>query len=47
MGSQHNFGIDFTAWENKVDLKLEYYIKKSEDLLQSNVSIPSSTGFLQ
>ena len=45
MGSQHNFGIDFTAWENKVDLKLEYYIKKSEDLLQSNVSIPSSTGF--
>lgn len=44
-GTQHNMGIDFTAWKNKVDLKLEYYIKRSDDLLQTDVSIPSSTGF--
>jgi len=41
---QYNAGIDFGFFNNRVNLTLDYYHKKTTDLLQ-NVKIPLSTGF--
>lgn len=41
---QYNLGLDFGFEENKVMFNVNYYYKKTNDLLQ-NVSIPSSTGY--
>jgi len=41
---QWNAGIDFGWLNNRLTLTVDYYSKKTRDLLQ-NVQIPSSTGF--
>jgi len=42
--NQYNAGIDMGFLENKISVTVDYYYKKTKDLLQ-NVLIPSSTGF--
>ena len=44
--SQLNAGIDFGWMNNRLQLTIDYYYKKTRDLLQ-NVTIPSSSGFGQ
>ena len=41
---QYNVGLDFGFLKNRIALSVNYYYKKTRDLLQY-VSIPSSTGF--
>lgn len=41
---QYNFGIDVSIFDSRLDLTIEYYHKKTRDLLQ-RVGIPSSSGF--
>jgi TonB-linked SusC/RagA family outer membrane protein len=41
---QYNAGIDFGFLNNRLNLTVDYYFKKTRDLLQ-NVKIPLSTGF--
>jgi TonB-linked SusC/RagA family outer membrane protein len=41
---QYNAGIDFGFLDNKINITVDYYYKKTHDLLQS-VKIPTSTGF--
>ena len=43
---QFNAGIDFGWFENRLQLTVDYYYKKTRDLLQ-NVSMPYSTGYGQ
>lgn len=42
---QYNFGLDFGIFDDRFHLAAEYYIKTTYDLLQQNMSIPSSTGY--
>lgn len=42
--SQWNAGIDFGWFDNRLTFTIDYYYKKTRDLLQ-NVKIPNSTGF--
>ena len=42
--AQYNAGIDFGWMNNRLTLTLDFYCKKTRDLLQE-VKIPSSTGF--
>lgn len=42
--AQENFGMDFGFMDNKLNLTVDLYHKKTRDLLQ-NVQIPNSTGF--
>lgn len=44
--NQFNAGIDFGFLDNRIQFTVDYYYKKTYDLLQ-NVTIPSSTGFSQ
>lgn len=44
--AQFNFGVDFGFFENRLQLTVDYYYKKTRDLLQ-NISIPNSSGFGQ
>ena len=44
--AQFNAGIDFGWMDNRLQLTVDYYYKKTRDLLQ-NVTIPSSSGFSQ
>lgn len=44
--AQFNAGIDFGWLDNRLQLTIDYYYKKTRDLLQ-NVTIPSSSGFSQ
>ena len=44
--AQFNAGIDFGWMDNRLQLTIDYYYKKTRDLLQ-NVTIPSSSGFSQ
>jgi TonB-linked SusC/RagA family outer membrane protein len=44
--AQFNAGIDFGWLDNRLQLTVDYYYKKTRDLLQ-NVTIPSSSGFSQ
>jgi TonB-linked SusC/RagA family outer membrane protein len=39
-----NFGVDLSAFKNRVQLNLDYYINKTNDLL-FNAPVPNSTGF--
>lgn len=41
----YNLGTDISFWKNKVNLTLEYYNKKTSDLLMQNMGIQSSTGY--
>lgn len=40
----YDIGIDLGLWENRVQVTMDYYDKKTNDLLY-NVSIPSISGF--
>lgn len=42
--AQWNAGIDFGFFDNRLNFTIDYYKKKTRDLLQ-NVQIPPSTGF--
>jgi TonB-dependent starch-binding outer membrane protein SusC len=42
--TQMDIGIDFGFFDNRITGELDYYNRKSEDLLL-NVNLPSSTGF--
>lgn len=42
--AQYNAGLDIGFFNNRVNLTVDYYYKKTRDLLQE-VKIPSSTGF--
>lgn len=44
--SQFNAGLDFGWMDNRLQLTIDYYYKKTRDLLQ-NVSMPYSTGYGQ
>ena len=44
--AQVNAGIDFGWFDNRLQLTIDYYYKKTRDLLQM-VTIPSSSGFSQ
>ena len=44
--AQLNAGIDFGWMDNRLQLTIDYYYKKTRDLLQ-NVTIPQSSGFGQ
>ena len=42
--SQYNIGLDMGFLNNRINLTIDYYYKKTRDLLQ-DVKIPNSTGF--
>lgn len=42
---EYNIGFDLGLFRNKLNFTFDYYNKLTKDLLQSNVSTPSSTGF--
>lgn len=44
--NQFNAGIDFGFLDNRLSFTIDYYYKKTKDLLQ-NVTIPASTGYTQ
>lgn len=43
--AQYNIGGDFGFWDNRITGDINYYYKKTSDLLMSGVKIPSSSGF--
>ena len=42
--AQYNFGLDFELIGDRVSGEIDYYIKKTDDLLL-NVNVPATTGF--
>ena len=42
--AQYNFGLDFELVGDRVSGEIDYYIKKTDDLLL-NVNVPATTGF--
>ncbi len=44
--AQFNAGVDFGFFDNRLQFTVDYYYKKTRDLLQ-NVTIPASSGFGQ
>jgi TonB-linked SusC/RagA family outer membrane protein len=42
--SQYNVGLDVNAWKNRITIILDYYNKRTTDLLQPRV-LPSQTGY--
>ncbi len=42
--AQYNFGLDFEMFGDRVSGEIDYYIKKTDDLLL-NVNVPATTGF--
>jgi TonB-linked SusC/RagA family outer membrane protein len=43
--TEYDFGVDLGLLDNKLTITFDYYYKYTSDLLQSSVSIPSSTGY--
>lgn len=43
--AEWNVGADFGFLTGRLNFTMDYYYKYTKDLLQTNVSIPSSTGF--
>ncbi|MBN2767271.1 MAG: SusC/RagA family TonB-linked outer membrane protein [Paludibacteraceae bacterium] len=43
--SSFNYGADIGLWEDKIQLDLNYYHKRTRDLLFPDVALPSSSGF--
>ncbi|MBN8856080.1 MAG: hypothetical protein BGO55_16545 [Sphingobacteriales bacterium 50-39] len=41
---QYDLGLDLGIWKNRVTMTLDFYYKKTHDLLQ-NITIPPTTGF--
>ncbi len=42
--AQYNFGLDFEIFGDRVSGEIDYYIKKTDDLLL-DVNVPATTGF--
>ena len=40
-----NFGLDFGFWDDRINGNVEVYKQKTTDLLMTNRSLPSSSGF--
>ncbi|MGJ1432690.1 SusC/RagA family TonB-linked outer membrane protein [Sphingobacterium spiritivorum] len=40
-------GVDFSLFKNKLNITAEWYHRRTTDLLQKDVELPSSTGFSQ
>lgn len=40
-----NFGFNFIAFSNKLNIDGEYYIRRVEDQFMNNISIPTTSGF--
>jgi len=43
--TEYDFGLDFSLLDNKLAMTFDYYYKYTKDLLQEDVSIPSSVGY--
>jgi TonB-linked SusC/RagA family outer membrane protein len=43
--TEYDVGVDYGMWDNKLTMTFDYYYKYTTDLLQTDVSIPSSTGY--
>lgn len=43
--TQYNFGLDFGLFEDRISGEVDYYIKKTNDLLLG-VNVPGTSGFL-
>jgi TonB-linked SusC/RagA family outer membrane protein len=43
--TQFNYGIDLGLFDNKINMDLNYYTKQTKDMLFSNTSLPSTSGF--
>lgn len=43
--TQVNFGINFAAFKNRLNIDVEVYQKRSKDQYFQNLSLPSTTGF--
>ena len=43
--TQYNFGLDFGLFEDRISGEVDYYIKKTNDLLL-DVNVPGTSGFL-
>lgn len=43
--TQINFGINFAAFKNRLNIDVEVYRKRSKDQYFQNLSLPSTTGF--
>lgn len=43
--AQFNFGLDFALFDNRVSAEMDYYIKKTNDLLLSK-PLPATSGFV-
>ncbi|MDP4277940.1 MAG: SusC/RagA family TonB-linked outer membrane protein [Bacteroidota bacterium] len=43
--TEYDAGADIGLWGNKLSMTFDYYYKYTTNLLQSKVSIPSSTGY--
>lgn len=43
--AQQNYGLDLNLFNNKLSVVLEYYKKTTDDVLQTNVPIQSTSGF--
>ena len=43
--TQVNFGMNFAAFKNRLNIDVEVYQKRSKDQYSQNLSLPSTTGF--
>lgn len=43
--TEYDVGVDLGFFENRLTMTFDYYYKHTKDLLQSKVTIPSSTGY--
>jgi len=44
-GEQTDLGLNFAAFDNRLMIDADYYLKRTNDLFFRNVSIPSTSGF--
>lgn len=43
--TSYNLGFNLGLFDDKIEAEVEYYYKKTDDLLMKNVRIPSTTGY--
>lgn len=43
--TQKNIGLNFIAFDNRINMEFDYYIKRTNDNITPNVSIPSTSGY--
>lgn len=43
--TQQNLGFNLRLFDNRIDADMDIYMKRTEDLLSENTSIPSTSGF--